>query len=226
MFVLVSVSQVRGTFITALVQLHHLGGPRPAWSQSRQGPHWWRALWAQPCCRTAGKGSRGAEGGSKNNIPPVRSLERHCAEDDIFFEWQCDTELFSIAFTWTLRLANFLQGKEKMLRTVFPKIETYVSNSNKFFLKNQMVFQCFSKDSLEDCLNSVGGLILSEIEVNPEARLVLPFSQGWPVQTQAAQRFTTICINLQMWLSSGLEVAVFAFPSHSFRNVSELFQTK
>lgn len=35
-----------------------------------------------------------------------------------------------------------------------------------------MVFQCFSKDSLEDCLTSVGELILYEIKVNPEAMLV------------------------------------------------------
>lgn len=63
-----------------------------------------------------------------------------------------------------------------------------------------MVLQCFSKGSLEDCLTSVGAVILYEIEVNPEAMLVLSFCQGSPVQKQATQRFTTICINLQMWL--------------------------
>lgn len=87
-----------------------------------------------------------------------------------------------------------------------------------------MALQCL-KDSFEDCLISFS-LILYEIEANPEALLVLSFTQGSPVQKQAAQRFTTICINLQMWLSYGLQVVVFAFRSHSFRIVSELFQTK
>lgn len=48
-----------------------------------------------------------------------------------------------------------------------------------------MVLQCFSKGSLEDCLTSVGAVILYEIEVNPEAMLVLSFCQGSPVQKQA-----------------------------------------
>lgn len=65
-----------------------------------------------------------------------------------------------------------------------------------------MVLQCL-KDSLEDCLISFS-LKLYEIEANPEALLVLSLTQGSPVQKQASQRFTTICINLQMWLSYGL----------------------
>lgn len=51
------------------------------------------------------------------------------------------------------------------------------------------------------------------------------FSRGSPLQTlAAAQRFTIICINLQMWLSSGFEVAEFAFLLDPCVNVSKLFQ--
>ncbi len=53
---------------------------------------------------------------------------------------------------------------------------------------------------------------------------VFSFSQGSPFQTLAAQRFTIICMNLQMWLSSGIEVAEFAFLLDPCVNVSKLFQ--
>lgn len=45
-----------------------------------------------------------------------------------------------------------------------------------------------------------------------------------PFQTLAAQGFTTICMNLQMCLSSGFVVAKFAFLLEPFVNVSKLFQ--
>lgn len=48
--------------------------------------------------------------------------------------------------------------------------------------------------------------------------------QGSPFQTLAAQIFTTICISLQMWLSSGFEVTEFAFLLDPYVNVSKLFQ--
>lgn len=44
------------------------------------------------------------------------------------------------------------------------------------------------------------------------------------IQRLANQSFTTICINLQMWLSSGFEVAEFAFSLDPYMNVSKLFQ--
>lgn len=50
---------------------------------------------------------------------------------------------------------------------------------------------------------------------------VFLFSQGSPFQAPAAQRFTTICIHLQMLLSSGLEVAEFAFLLDTCVNVSK-----
>ena len=55
---------------------------------------------------------------------------------------------------------------------------------------------------------------------------VFSFSQGFPFQTPAAQRFTTVCINLQMWLSSGFEVAEFASLLDPYVNVSKLFQRR
>lgn len=69
-------------------------------------------------------------------------------------------------------------------------------------------------------------LMLHVSQASQEAAILLPFPQDSPSQILAAQRFTTICINLQMWQSSGLEVAVFAFRCHSFMNVSELFQAR
>lgn len=55
---------------------------------------------------------------------------------------------------------------------------------------------------------------------------VFLFSQGSPFQTLAAQRFTIICINLQMWRSSGFEVAEFAFLLDSYVNVSKWFRRR
>lgn len=89
MFVLVSVSQVHG----------HLS---PRWYSCTiwadlgpRGPRADRAAHFE-CSHTTEKETRGAEGGSKNNI---QGLEWRCTEDDIFFERQCNTKLFSIAFT-------------------------------------------------------------------------------------------------------------------------------
>lgn len=55
-----------------------------------------------------------------------------------------------------------------------------------------------------------------------ERRLFL--SQDSPFWTWAAQRFTTIWINLQMWLSAGFEVTEFAFLLDPCVNVSKLLQ--
>lgn len=98
-------------------------------------------LFFQSYCtyKTAVNKTRGTVGGSKNNSPnrnnickiSVHSPEWHHAEDrDIFFEWQCNTKHVSIAFTWMLRLANFLQKLNRWRRCscLSLKIKTYLQN--------------------------------------------------------------------------------------------------
>lgn len=226
MFVLVSVSQVRGHLSLRWYSCTIWADLGPRVFKEPTGPDRWRAHAARSCCHTAGTGSRGAEGDSKNNTPAPMAWSSDCAQDDIFFEWQCNTKLFSIAFTWMLRLANVLQKghlQEKMLRTASSKIKTNAQNSNKKNRKKSNAIRMFKRQfgRLFDFIFI--HTLQNQSESRSLARLV--FHSRLICPKQAAQRFTTICINLQMWLSYGLQVVVFAFRSHSFRIVSELFQS-
>lgn len=78
-------------------------------------------------------------------------------------------------------------------------------------MKGLLMYQCFIfKCSKNECLKCC------------ERSLFL--SQDSPFWTCAAQRFTTIWINLQMWLSAGFEVTEFAFLLDPCVNVSKWLQ--
>lgn len=79
-------------------------------------------------------------------------------------------------------------------------------------MNGSLMDQCgvFFKSSKNECLKCC------------ERSLFL--SQDSPFWTCAAQRFTTIWINLQMWLSAGFEVTEFAFLLDPCVNVSKWLQ--
>lgn len=78
-------------------------------------------------------------------------------------------------------------------------------------MNGSLMYRCFLfKSSKNECLKCC------------ERSLFL--SQDSPFWTCAAQRFTTIWINLQMWLSAGFEVTEFAFLLDPCVNVSKWLQ--